>query len=373
MNKKYFCFFQMLFILTTFIFVIFGCKSSTDNSSSIAPKPIYDFSPVENFLAQNTTISAFAGNACILVLKDNEIIYEKSIGNLNRNSIIAVASASKLISAIAILTLVNTGQVNLDNRIGDYLPEFNNNNKGNPTIRQCFGMSSGFEECSNITGDCVTNDPTLTLAQAVSQIAQNSALTPSNTGTSLNYGSIGMHIVGRIAEVRTGKSWENFFKDNIATPCQMPNTNYGNVTNPLIAGGVRTSPIELMNLLQMLLNNGKFNGKQILFASLINELFKRPNTPTNIIYSPYPNNPPYLPYNPNVVYYGFGNWQEAINSDGIVEQISSPGAYGTYPYIDRKRNMAVVMFNFQFNGFGKAFGTELQISKLIRDVVDNPK
>jgi CubicO group peptidase (beta-lactamase class C family) len=369
MNKLYFsALYQILFFL-----IIFSCKPSENNSLPIIPKPIYDFSPVENFLAQNSTISAFAGNACILVLKDNEIIYEKSMGNLNRNSVGAVASVSKLISATAILTLVNTGQLNLDRRIGDYLPEFNNNNKGNPTIRQCFSMSSGFEECSNVTGDCVTNDQTLTLTQAVSQIAQNSTLTSSNIGNSLNYGSVGMHIVGRIVEVVTGKSWENFFKDNIATPCQMPNTNYGNVPNPLIAGGVRSSPIEVLNLLQMLLNNGKLNDKQILFTALVDELFKRPTTPTNIIYSPYPNNPPYLPYNPNAVYYGFGNWQEAINGNNIVEQIGSPGAYGTYPYIDRKRNMAVVIFNFQFNGFGKAFLTELQMSKLIRDVVDNPK
>lgn len=68
------------------------------------------------------------------VIQDNNVIYEKYIGNtsadntepVTKNTMFRIASMTKPITAIAVLILVDRGQLSLYDKVADYLPEFKN-------------------------------------------------------------------------------------------------------------------------------------------------------------------------------------------------------------------------------------------------------
>ncbi len=86
-----------------------------------------------------------------------------------------------------------------------------------------------------------------------------------------------MHIVGRIAELVTGKSWAILFKERIADPCAMQVSSYGDTDNAYIAGGLQTVPADYLNFLQMILDYGVFGQKRVLSEEAI-EVFFTPQT-----------------------------------------------------------------------------------------------
>ncbi len=103
-----------------------------------------------------------------------------------------VASVSKTLSAVVLMSLVDDGLLDLNDSIGQYLPVFTAYGKGHSTIRQCFSHTGGWPD-----GDDYINDGTLTLAESVDSIAMNIPLA-YEPGTAFLYGGISMQIVGRV-------------------------------------------------------------------------------------------------------------------------------------------------------------------------------
>ena len=79
--------------------------------------------------------------------------------------LIAIASASKWVSAVAILTLVDDGLIDLDAPLSTYLPQFTGS-KGTMTVRQMFSHTSGLPGGSSWA---VLTDGTITLAEAADE------------------------------------------------------------------------------------------------------------------------------------------------------------------------------------------------------------
>src|SRR5436305_2688802 len=56
-----------------------------------------------------------------MVAHNGQVVYSQALGNQTVGSILPIASASKMPSALAIMTLVDEGKLNLDEPVGDYL------------------------------------------------------------------------------------------------------------------------------------------------------------------------------------------------------------------------------------------------------------
>ncbi len=93
-------------------------------------------------------------------------------------------------------------------------------------------------------------------------------------GTSFYYGNIGLLIAGRVAEVVSGKSWQQLFKEKIALPCKMNYTEYAFGGLQMLAGSVTSTAADYMNFLQMIMHRGVFEGTLVLTEEAINEMEK---------------------------------------------------------------------------------------------------
>lgn len=313
----------------------------------------YDFSAVDKYVEGHTGV--YDNSVAILVSLKGEEIYRKESG-LDIHTPRVIASASKWLSGAVIMSLVDEGKLSLHDTVGRFLPIFTRYGKGHVTIRQLFSHTSGFPGDSPQRYEYSRD---LTLAAAVDSLAVNVELI-NKPGSTFNYGSVGMHIAGRIAEIISGRSWQSLFNEKIAHPCRME-ARYilMNPRNPLIAGGVRTSARDYLNFLEMIANNGVYNGKRVLSASSITAMLTDQTNGAVIDYTPYMN---------CEVRYGIGNWRDVIDKNGVLQEVSSPGAFGTHPWVDLKHHAAGIIFTRTKPTISNK--TSIKIREMVRNVLD---
>lgn len=323
----------------------------------------YDFSLVEQLL--NDSLTVFHGNVAVQVYEADSLIFNFQAGQVTMDSVVGIASATKWISASVVLTLVDDGLISLDDTLGAYLPVFTQNGKGQITIRQCFSMTSGL-----ISEEQEELNPLFTLAQSVDSIAFNVPLS-FEPGTAIAYDGAGMQAVGRVCEIATGLGWRQLAANRILQPLGMTHTAYNRFgLNPAIAGGVTSSGNDYMHMLEMLQDGGVYNGQTVLSPEAV-EVFWEYLGDVPILLSPWLEYSEYYPYGTDDPPYGFGSWQMAIQPDSdYVEEISSPGANKTCPWLDRKRDVRAIIFTFIPANEEQGQPTNVKLMYAIRDAMD---
>lgn len=316
-------------------------RQKSTNASSPSPKPTlevaahYDFSTVDAVLEQ---AAPSLGGCALVLIKDGELIYQKAFGRYSVDKVVPIASASKWLAGAVIMSLVDEGKISLADPVSKYLPEFNNE-KANITIRQLFSHTSGLPP----EAPCRNNKRT-SLENCAKEIARLKLR--AEPGEEFFYGGVSMHLGGRIAEIASGKSWNQLFIERIASPLGMANTDffaYGETENPRPEGDARSSATEYSRFLQMILNQGEFGGKKILSAESVAEMHRDQTANARIIYTIYEKHGRLDPALPRARY-GIGVWREkTIEGTAELLETSSQGALGFSPWIDVKRNMAGVL------------------------------
>ena len=331
-------------ILTLCLIISFWACKETTAIDPTPTTPSYDFTEVDNLLAQNLT-SAYKGSVYVAVNKDGKSIYTKGLGGFSESTNRLIASCTKTYAGVVILSLVDDGLLSLDDSIGRYLPIFTKYKKGNCTIRQCFSHTGGWDD----SGDTYISSRTLTLAQATDEIAKNIPYA-NKPGTAFDYAGISMQIVGRVAEVVSKKSWNQLFKEKIVDKLGLTDSEFtvSSDANPRIAGGMTSSPSDILKLSEMILNKGVYKNTRVLSEKAWGELWKDQTNGAKIVYTPYPTVPNINnPYNATETRYSIGAWLNVQNpTTKYVEQISGDGAFGTSFWIDRCRNVTGVIFTF---------------------------
>jgi CubicO group peptidase (beta-lactamase class C family) len=279
--------------------------------------------------------------------KSGKVLYKKYFGNYSDNTYIPIASGSKWPSMATVMTLIDEGKLTLDDPVSKFYPtEFSTPDRSNITLRQLMSHTSGLPGGSQwISSDAIT------LQEAVKGIGQGGLIggtaVPKATlpygpnGSQFAYGGVCMHVAGGIAEKVSGKTWDLLFKERIGDKCQMPNTNYtglGTTTNYRIAGGAGTRMMEYGNFLLMLLNDGSFNGTQVLSKSSVAEMLKDQTAGVPIASTPYESDPLRQSFR-----YGLGCWIEEYSSTAPIV-FSDQGAFGFTPWLDKKRGIVGVLF-----------------------------
>jgi serine-type D-Ala-D-Ala carboxypeptidase len=296
--------------------------------------PWYDFSPVHNKIKTWIDAGYYKG-ASIVIAKNNQVIYEQYFGNYDTGTVAYIASAGKWLAAAAIAAVVDEGKLSWDDPVKKWLPEFKDS-KGDATLRMLFSHTAGYPDYQPAGK---RRDDYQTLSEAVAQIVD----LPADTlpGTKFRYGGLAMQVAGRMAELATGKSWEVIFQEKIAGPLGMQSTHFTPVDttpghNPMIGGGARSSLHDYARFLQMILNEGIFNGKRILSARAIKEM------QANQIRNARVDAGEFVERARSSVrkdIYGLGEWREEVNSKGQPTLISSPSWAGAYPWIDKKNSV----------------------------------
>lgn len=212
-------------------------------------------------------------------------------------TIVDIASLSKLFTAIVVLQLVEDGELGLDEPVADHLPRFAAGGKGSVTVRQLLTHTGGLPAGLQLWEDHDTIAERRDAALAVDLVA-----TP---GTTRIYSDLGFITLGELAETVTGRGLDELVAARITEPLGMADTGYrpdpalkpriaatehqpwagrglvhGDVSDPNawalggVAGhaGVFSTAEDLAVLAQTLLNGGQYDHARILDPQTMGQL-----------------------------------------------------------------------------------------------------
>ncbi|MDH5657498.1 MAG: beta-lactamase family protein, partial [Spirochaetia bacterium] len=173
---------------------------------------------VSEYLDAFVKKETYPGIQYIVVNKDGVLfeyaggwaVYEKV--PMSIQSPMMMYSAGKVITAAAILRLVDQGKVNLDNPVEKFLPDLPYKNI---TVRQLLTHSAGIPDpqignfyvhpeskpadCRSLTEEAIENNRKLKF----------------EPGTDFSYSNLGFVLLGEIIETAGGKSYQQFIRDEI--------------------------------------------------------------------------------------------------------------------------------------------------------------
>lgn len=253
------------------------------------------------------------------------------------------ASTSKLVSAVIILRQVERGYLNLSDRPQRYIttwPIPNTDPLFNMTLAQLLSFTSGLATAAQSEQACLSLSGA-NFESCVSNIANTQAGNGITPGQQFYYSSNYLQVAGLMAIKARGipvATWQDLFTEFKTQTGLFTNSAYDlpSVTNPRLAGGMHWTGEEYMAFLKALKDGALLN------VSSMNQLVADHTALVAMVYSPIalaiPNG---LGEN---WHYGFGLWNEcqvAANAPFTCTagtRVSSPGAYGAYPFWDRSKN-----------------------------------
>lgn len=303
--------------------------------SIVQAKPLYDATAVTQELQQIVSVYNLQG-ASLKLMRKGSGVYNEYAGSFNANTRVPIASASKWLSALTLARLVEKGQISWEDTIGQYIVNAPVD-KRNIRLRQLFSHTSGMSPTEN---SCMSN-PSFTLASCAAQILNMPLQTVP--GTSFAYGGNSMQVAGRLAEIATGKSWDQIFIDEMVLPLGLSSTDfatnsalegYVRNSNPRVPGGARSTAHDYSTVLAMLQNEGLHQGQTFLSKATLDYMAEDHAAGLSVVYTPFPQS----------FGYGLGQWREAVDANGVAYRVSSPGAFGATPWLDKRHRIAGIFF-----------------------------
>jgi len=273
-------------------------------------------------------------------------------------------SASKLVSAVIILRLVEQGHLALSDRPQDRIaswPIDSNDPLFGMTLAQLLSFTSGLTQdppCLDAAGsdfeDCVIT------------IADDNADNGKAPGQEFFYASSHLQVAGLMAVKARGVSWQAIFSEFKAQTGLFRASSYDapSSSNPNLAGGMHFTGQDYMDFLKAL------KGGSLLNASSMSELLADRTASIPIAFSPIFSGigGPGLGED---WHYGFGLWHECRSATFNCvagTRVSSPGARGTYPFWDRSRGYTGIVV---MNGvFGTDLITGINIERAVRSTME---
>ncbi len=327
-----------------------------------------------------------AGAVTVVGTKDG-IVRVDAVGNLDlesktsmpKDAVFRIASMTKPITAMAVMILADQGKLSVSDPVEKHLPEFRgqmlvtSRADGVITLKKpprpivirdllthTSGLPGGFPE--GLANLYVTRHLTLTEAVLVS----SQRPLDFEPGSKWSYCNAGIDTLGRIVEVASGESFENFVAKNICQPLGMADTSFypasaqksrippvydskegrllvtkniiigspDHPKHPIPAGGLYSTGADLAKLYQMTLNGGQFGGKQIISSASLTEMTKLQTGDLQCGF---------------VSGMGFGFGFAVVREPQGVTAMLSPGtfghggAFGTQGWIDPKQGVFVIL------------------------------
>jgi CubicO group peptidase (beta-lactamase class C family) len=260
-----------------------------------APHATPDFGAIDAYVLAQMSMEHIPGVA-LGIVHGNQIVHLRGFGVADQagaavtpQTDFSISSMTKSFTAVAIMQLVEQGQVALDAPVQRYLPWFRVATPGASatiTVRELLNQTSGI---SHYAGNLViAGDKAETMKQAAQALATLPLDTPP--GAAFQYSNVNYVTLGLIVEAASGQPYATYVQQHIFAPLQMTSSativnpppqrdmatgyhwwyglpvasSYRNPPDDLPAGGIISNAQDMAHYLIAHLNGGSYGSVSIL-------------------------------------------------------------------------------------------------------------
>lgn len=222
----------------------------------------------------------------IVVLHRGRIVYERYFGSLTEAGQHAAMSVTKSVMGTLGALLVAEGRLDPAGKVADYVPELAASAFGSATVSQILDMTTGLDYSEDYA------DPH---AQVWAHARAGSPLPPppdyrgprsyyeflqtvkpqGRHGEAFAYKTVNTDVLGWIMARVTGRNVAQLLSERIWSRLGAEQDAYMTVDSigtPFAGGGLNTGLRDLARFGEMLRNEGRFNGRQILPAQVVRQI-----------------------------------------------------------------------------------------------------
>ncbi len=264
----------------------------------------------------------------LVVLKDGAIVHESYYQGTNENDLrISWSIAKSYLSALLGVLLEEGAIASIDDPVTQYAPSLKGGAYDGASIRNVLNMASGVtfdEDYLDQSSDINKMGRVLALGGSMDGFAVDLSETFAEPGTDWQYVSIDTHIISMVIRSATGVEIASLLSEKIIKPMGLEASPYyltdGNGV-AFVLGGLNLRTRDYARMGQMFLQNGAYNGQQIVPADWV-AVSTVPSAPTS------------------AGEYGYG-YQWWMPSDGREGEFLARGVYGQYIYINRPLGVVI--------------------------------
>ena len=193
-------------------------RSADDNS-------ILNGEIAENIDEYMSKLESIGYSGGLIFSKNGEIKLAKGYGYMNRekkkvfdrNTLFTIGSITKQFTGAAMVKLVSMGLISFNDKISKYIDDVPDD-KMDITIHQLLTHTAGFPGAIGDDMEIISRDDFIERAMEKDLI--------DKPGNQYHYSNVGFSIAAIILEITSGKSYEEFLRENIFIPAGMLNTGY---------------------------------------------------------------------------------------------------------------------------------------------------
>ena len=294
--------------------------------------------PLKKLLDENKT-DAF------VVVHNGQLVYERYFNGYNESDPHGMASLAKVFTGAVIQSLAEENLIDVEKTADTYIKELKNTPFGKATLQQLMDMqvSAQYPTHGYMQLGLENQDAQLYLASNILPRGKNydgpmkiydmllEAEETAATGSAFSYNNGSTETLAWIIRTITGKSLAENVSERIWSQIGMEDNAYYVTDETKVeqaSAGLNATARDMARFGQLLLNNGQYNGKQIV-PSAITESVKGVQEGELAI-----------GIGASISYHN--QWWIPHNEQGAFEVL---GSYGQTLYIDPKANMVIVHFS----------------------------
>jgi CubicO group peptidase (beta-lactamase class C family) len=203
----------------------------------------------------------------IIVYQNNKLVVERYFGIGKPDKKIESMSATKSVVGLAVGCMLSDKLLDsLDVPIYKFYPEWKQGQKQYITLRHILQMTSGLQNDPVATKEIYPSSDFVKLALA--------AELSSKPGEVWSYNNKALNLMAGIIKQITGKRMDKYIAERLFKPLDIKTYNWilDPAGNPHVMSGCQVKPSDFIKFGFVILNKGRFNGKEILSPKSLQEL-----------------------------------------------------------------------------------------------------
>lgn len=313
----------------------------------------------EQAAAIDSYLRGIGFHGAVLVVRSGEVLLDEAYGwshpsektESKTSNVYAIASITKTFTAAAVMKLVGSGQLQLDDRIAEHVPELAIKPWHSITVEQLLSHTSGAWRTTGAPEEVVPLEEAVARNEGVPLVC--------SPGKCFNYSNMGYEVLGLLIERVDGRDYATFLEEEFFVPLSMRDTGaaprkrasateaLGGVTvngtfAPTLfaseaaasagasAGGVYSTTADLYRWLDALLSD------RVLPEAVFDEMTKPQTESGQSVYQRY----------------GFG-WQVLADSSAFWHTGAIWESFSSLLFYDRGSDLAIVLVSNDYANAGR--------------------